>query len=242
MAFLEKTDFCGLAAKFQNAIQVRDDNENASSQTYAPATNDGDIFVEEVYGDDSAPSNNYAIKATVNNTANDPLKIGAGAVKTVNQKKFALETLTVNTSAGTPVAISATCQELEADAADTGTCFIIPPFKIETKHKAQDIFGAINSVTNATMTQLNHTIGCTITKDKIAGLNISSDANSGLITITGRLLQKSTAQNAAAPTITVTDGWTIRQKLTRTNPESSYPEYAFTLTRALALYVAAPAA
>ena len=242
MAFAQKTDYSSLTTKFDSALQVRDETENASAESYRPISNDGDIFANEVYGEDSAPSNNYALKGTLENKANDPLLIGAGAVKTVGNKKFGLETLNINTSAGTPVAISASVQELESDADNTGTRFVVPPFTVTTKHKAQDIFGAIDSITNATMTTLNHVIGCTITRDKIEGTKLSSDANSGLITITGTLLQKSTANNAAAPTLTVANGWTLTQKPTRTNPESAYPEFAFTITKALELYVAAPAA
>lgn len=238
MAFLQKTDFGGLATKFNSALQVRDDNANPSAENYRPVSNDGEIFANEVYGEDSAPSNSYALKATLENKANDPLMIGAGAITTVDSKKFALESLNINTGAGNPVSIDASTQELESGADGTGTKFVVPPFTVETKHKAQDIFGAISAITNATMTKLDHAIGCTITKDKIAGTKISSGANAGLITITGTLLQKSTANNAAAVSLTVASGWTLDQAPARTNPESAYPEYAFTITKALELYVA----
>ena len=243
MSFKAKTDYCGLAATYSAALQTRDDKENLSSQSYRPVSNEGEIFANEIFGDDSAPSNTYGLKAKLEATgaSGKPAKlcIGAAAVTTVGDKKYGLESVQINTGAGTPVAISAVAQELEEGASAANAIkFEVPAFTVETRHKAQDIFGAISAIVNATMTSCNAQIACTISKDKIAGTKVSSDCNSGLITITGTLLQKSTANDAAAVSLTVAAGWTLDQAPNRTNPESAYPEYAFTITRALEIYTA----
>ena len=236
MSFLAKTDFCGLATAYPTALAVRDDKANLSEEAYRPVDNDGVIFAEEIYGEDSAPANSYALKGSWTTTALAPLTVGAGAINTIDNKPYALASVTINTSAGSPVSVSATSDELEEGASTANAAvFVVPPFSLATTHKAQDIFGAIDTVTNATITQLNHVIGCTIRKDKLAGVKLSSGANTGLLTITGTLLQKSTLPNAAAVSITLNSGWTLAARPSRTNPESQYPEFAFTITRPLAL-------
>ena len=235
MSFATKKDYCGLTTVFSTALDIRDDAENKTAQVYRPVSNEGEILAEEVYGEDSAPSNNYALKAAISASAGD-LQIGTGVITTVDSKKYALESVTINTSAGSPVSISATSQELEEGATTTNAvAFAVPAFALSTRHIAQDIFSAITASANGTVTSLQCVINCTITKDSVAGTKVSSDANSGLLMITGTLLQKSTANNAAAPSITVASGFTLAAPLTRTNPESAYPEFSFTITKPLAI-------
>lgn len=234
MSFLAKKDYSGLSATYSSALAVRKDSPNISTQAYRPVDNDGEIFAEEIYGEDAAPSNDYGLKGQWATTAQAPLTIGAGVITTVDSKKYGRENITINTGAGSPVTVSATAQQLEDGASTDGTVFKVPAFTLTTAHKAQDIFGAIDEVTNGSVTQLNYAISCTISKDKIAGVKYSSGANTGLLTITGKLLQKSTAGSAAEPGITLNTGFTL-VNLTPDNPESTYPEYSFTITRPLEL-------
>ena len=63
MAFLVKKDFCGLSKK-SDKILVRDHQLNGSVEKYQPQGQDGSFDQgTEVFGEDTAPSNSYALKA-----------------------------------------------------------------------------------------------------------------------------------------------------------------------------------
>lgn len=233
MAFQTKTDFCGLTdiTELAQLLLVRDDNENKTSETYQPQGQDGSIIATEVFGEDSAPTNSYGLKGDINLAAG---KIKLNKITEVDGKKFALETITISTSGGSPVAISATCQEIEAGANDNGQChYSVPALVLSKKHHAQILFGAF-TLTGAgcSLTECAATIGGSISKDKVEGVKVSSDINSGLITVTGTVLQT----GSTAPTITANtaDGWVLTAPPTCANAESVYKTYTFTVTKALA--------
>ena len=96
MAFAPKTDFCGLAAA-SDKITVRDDALNGNIEKYQPQGQDGSFDMgTEVFGEDSAPSNSYGVKAPgVEFTAG---KLKLNAVTTVNGKNFALESIEFETA------------------------------------------------------------------------------------------------------------------------------------------------
>jgi len=129
MAFFPKTDFCGLSAVNTN-ILIRDDAENISQEKYQPTGQKGQFCDLEVYGEDAAPTNSYAIKGD--------LDIAAGAIKigkitTIGEnaaaKKYALESFEIGTSGGSVPTLSATSQLVESDAdASTMPYAAIPAF------------------------------------------------------------------------------------------------------------------
>lgn len=239
MAFATKKDYCGLVAKFNSGtsvvLEIRDANENKSVQTYRAVDNSGAVIAEETFGSDSAPANSYALKATLDADDGD-LQVGSAVITTVDGVKYALQSVTINTSAASPVQISAVAQQVESGAsAANAVAFDVPAFTVTTRHVAQDIFSAISTQTNLSVTSLQAVISCNVTKDTITGEIISSDANTGTITITGTALQRSTANNAAAPAIAFADGWSVTSPLSCTNPETTYPTYSFTISKPLAL-------
>ena len=80
MAFAVKTDYCGLIAattpSTQDAVSplvIRDATENVSVEKYQPQGADGSFVGTEIYGQDSAPSNSYGLRAD--------LKLEDGAIK-----------------------------------------------------------------------------------------------------------------------------------------------------------------
>jgi len=240
MAFANKTDFCGLVAATTPSggsavLVIRSANENATAEKYQPQGQDGSFLATEVFGADSAPSNAYGLKANLSAAAgaiklNKVTVIGTGD----NAKNYALESLTIKTSAGAAPTVDATCQEIEAGATDAAQChYSVPAFAVTTKHHAQDIFSAlVLSGSGCSFTELSATIGGSINKDKVEGVKISSDINSGVITITGTVLQT----GDTAPTLGVTSnaGWVITGPLNCTNPEAAYKSYSFEVQKVLA--------
>jgi len=186
MAFFEKTDYCGLTTELTE-LRIKDDNVNFSQEKYQPQGGDGSFLMTEVYGDDSAPNNNYGVAANIS-VANGTIKLGR--VNTVSDKKYVLEQITVNTAAGSAPTVAATCQEVEDGAVDISCChYDVPAFSLTTKQHAQVLFDAFElSGNGCNLTDCNATVGCTVNKEKVAGTKIASDINSGVITVTGTIL------------------------------------------------------
>jgi len=229
MAFKEKTDYCGLSTVSANFV-VRDDNVNGSNEVYRPQGQDGSFVAVEVFGDDSAPSNSYGVKANTTLTAG---AIKLNKITTVGNKPYALESVNIGTSAGSPVTLSATCQEVEAGATDAASDhYEVPALTINKSQSAQILFSAFTiSGTGCELTDCAAAIACQVGKDKVAGTKIASDINSGLITVTGTILQT----GATAPTLAAATGWTLTKPatLSPSNGETTYPTYTFEVTKAL---------
>lgn len=230
MAFQAKQDYCGLTAltNLGAAIAMRDDALNAATETYQPQGQDGSFVALEVFGEDAAPTNAYALKSDVAVPAGE-LKLNA--VTTVDGKCYALESVEITTGAAAAVAISATAQRVENGATTEANCtYPIETFALTTKHHAQILFGAFTlSGDGCTLTACNATIGGSINKDKVAGNIIGSDINSGAITVTATILQT----GETAPTITPAAGWTLTSPISPTNPETEYKNYEITLVKNL---------
>jgi hypothetical protein len=242
MAFAPKTDFGGLTA-LSDKIVVRDDALNGSVEKYQPQGQDGSFDMgTEVFGEDTAPSNTYGLKAPGLDLEAGVLKLNA--VTMVEGKAFALESLEFETGAGTPVKISTKSKEIETGTdANVQSFYSIPALKLETKQRAQIPFGAFTlSGKGCSLTSCKCTIGGSINVDKVAGVKISSDINSGLITLSGTILRSGNVAENEVPTITplaeaveLGNGKTSKWVLTKApaptekNPETEYQTYEFEL-------------
>ena len=242
MAFAPKTDFGGLTA-LSDKIVVRDDALNGSVEKYQPQGQDGSFDMgTEVFGEDTAPSNTYGLKAPGLDLEAGVIKLNA--VTTVDGKNFALESIEFETAAGSPVKLSAKSKEIESGSDATVQSFYsIPAFKLETKQKAQIPFSAFTlSGKGCSLTNCKCTIGGTVNVDKVEGVKISSDINSGIITLSGSILRSGNVAENETPTITPsaeavelgngkTSNWFLTQPpaLTEKNPEGEYKSYEFEL-------------
>ena len=217
-----KTDYCGLATTFANSLVTVDDAENLGPSKYQPQGQDGSFIATEVYGEDAAPTNSYKLKADIDADAGD---LVLNSVVTIDNKKYALEQVSISTSGGSAPTIQATCKRVEPGATDAANClYEIPAFKLLTKQHAQDIFSALTLTgSGCVFTQLDAVIGCTVNPESANGIIIASDANSGVITVSGTILQS----GSTAPTLAAASGWVITQVPNCTNPENQYKSYAF---------------
>lgn len=229
MAIPAKTDYCGLATTFADSLVPVSDEENPSPSKYQPQGQDGSFIATEVYGEDAAPTNAYKLKADIDADEGD---LVLNSVTTIDGKKYALEQVSISTSGGAAPAISATCRRVEAGATDEANClYEIPAFVLKTLQHAQDIFSALTLTgSGCVFTQLDAVIGCTVNPESANGILIASDANSGVITITGTILQSGTT----APTLAAATGWTITQAPACSNPENQYKSYSFEVQKILA--------
>ena len=241
--FQIKVDFCGLIAATTPSGQgatpclvIRSDDENASTEKYQPNGQNGGFAGTEVYGADSAPSNAYGIKAKI--TATDGMiKLGKivsiteGTGQSAVTKKYALEKVSISTGGGQIPTLTASCQEVESDC-DVAKMpyFAIPAFVLDKAQVAQDIFGVIKiEGDGCELTKADYEFACTVQKDKVEGVKIASDINSGVITLSGTILQ--TKSNK--PVLSVDEeepgesGWVITQAPDRKNPEAAYKNYEF---------------
>lgn len=249
MAFAVKIDYCGLVEATKQdgtaVLLVRDHNYNGTEQKYQPNGQNGDFVLTHIYGSDSAPSNTYALKADVS--------LKAGAIK-LNKivditedsgdaqvtRKYALENVKITTKGGSPVSIEATCQEIEGTATDARQgVYWIPAFKLSTRYEAQDIFGAFTmNGSGCHLLDCTAEMACTIAKDDVAGDKISSDADSGIITVSGTILSTSGNVPTITPSIDAIDigngmssTWVLTKtpKPTEQNPEKACKQYTFEL-------------
>lgn len=230
MAFQAKTDYSGLASNSAvgSSLTIRDDAQNLSVENYSPQGQNGDIVAIEVYGEDEAPSNSFGVNADIEADDGD---IELNAITVVSTKNYALESFEITTGAGAAPTLSATSQLIESGATDAKQCkYEVPAFTLSTKHHAQVLFSAFTLTgTGCTLTACNATVGGTINKDKVEGVIIGSDINSGLVTVSGTVLQT----GSTVPTLAAASGWKLTQPLNCTNPEAQYKSYAFELQLAL---------
>ena len=262
MAFAVKIDFCGLVDAVRNgpgatgvALSIRDSKINGSNESYQPQGGDGSYLLTDVFGEDSAPSNTYGLKADVSLAAgaiklNKIVTITTGSGDTAVSKLYALEKVTIKTSAGSPVSIEASCQEIEDGATDANQgVYWIPAFSLLTRHEAQVLFNAFTmSGAGCHLTECSAELSCVVSKDDVAGVKISSDCNSGEIKITGTIL--SVAGNV--PSVTVPSGenaaislgnnqtsqWVLSKPpaLSEENPEKAAKQYSFEVQMNLVKY------
>lgn len=242
MAFAKKTDYCGLS-KLSTSIVVRDDALNGSVEKYQPMGQDGSFDQgTEVFGEDTAPSNTYGVKAPgIELTAG---KMKLNEVTTIEDKSYALESVEIETGAGEVLKLSAKSKEIETLPDATVQCkYSIPAFKADTRQHAQILFGAFTlSGKGCTLTGCKASIAGSINVDKVAGVKISSDINSGLITLSGTILRSGNVADNEVPTITPSaeavelgNGKTSKWILTKApaptekNPETEYQTYEFEL-------------
>lgn len=235
MAFAAKTDYCGLmtSTAFNGKIKIRDDADNASVEKYQPTGQDGSFIATEVYGEDAAPTNNYAFVADVSAAAGS-VKLNAITVIGSDDaaKNYALEQFVISTSGGAAPTLAATCQLIEHGSSDEEQChYSVPAFSLKKKNHAQDVFGAFTlSGAGCHLTECTATVGGSISKTRVAGETVASDIGQGVITVTGSVIQNGTV----APTVTANEGWVVTSALARTNAETAYPTYEFELQMILA--------
>lgn len=250
MAFAPKIDFSGLVEKTKvettPILAIRDHQLNGSEEKYQPTGQDGSFVGTEIYGEDRAPSNTFGLKAKMTAAAgavklNSVTSINHGTTDAPDVHNYALASFKIETGGGSPVKISTTTKEIEAGTTgDANQClYWLPAFVVDTKQHAQDVFGAFTLTgEGCELTKCDAEGKCNVNPDKVEGVKISSDCNSGVVTVSGTVLSRS----GVVPTIaaksesvslgnsqTATWKMTKNPKPTENNGESVYKQFTFEL-------------
>lgn len=99
MAFKTKTDYFGVSG---TNIKLISTTENNTAQTVTAKGEDGFVVADQVFGERSTPSCDYAIIGNVSLSA-----IVLGDVTTTEGKNFCLTGVNIATGAGQPPSMSA---------------------------------------------------------------------------------------------------------------------------------------
>ena len=136
MSFKSKIDFCGLADG--TTIKLLSHSEGRSSTVVTCENDEGDTVDATVCGHVMDPSNDYALCADLTD-----FEIVLGSVRTVNfgtnaapdNHHFALKSVSIGTSNGGKVTLSASAVEVPSDTA--GRTYTVTISSLKCRNKAQ---------------------------------------------------------------------------------------------------------
>ena len=258
MAFAPKIDRCGIIAattpdEGSSPFLIRDEQRGGSepSEVYEAQFACGEVAFDP-YGEDAAPTNSYAVAGGSHTIAAATVKLGAvtqitekaavGQTPAV-KKNYSLSDFNVDTKTGSAPAVDAAAQLVEDgdDVADRQAYWPLPAMTITTRQCPQDIFGCLTLTgTGCSFTGIKASAKVNVAPDRLVGKAISSDSNSGYISVTGTIQKNPNITGAADPEIAVPDAevvlegtvkskWVVIKKPTPTknNGETAYPTFDF---------------
>jgi len=239
MAFIAKTDPFDL--EVEDAIVCTETNDNASASMAEPTDEYGDAIAAAAfqYAPKMAPSASYKLAASCT------ISLELGAVTEYKNKRIALKSVTVNTSAGSEPTISASGEQVEDD--DAGTCagtFILDALAVGVCHKAQILDSAFTLAgSGCHVKSCSLTAECEIPATTKDGVTIAHAVVNGRVTVQVEILQvgateptvtNSIPQTGTAPTIVAGNGYKVASPLSCSNPDADYPVWTMTLVKHLA--------
>lgn len=240
MALLSKIDYYGLAG---SGFVAESTSEGKTAGYQAEARGeDGFLVAIDVGPDRQAPTVNYV--ATSNATISS---IVIGSVTTIgtgaDTHKVALGGVTITTSAGEPVRMTATGSEIEENGVAHCTA-TLTGISLSSLFHAQD-FGLF-TVANGQLTDSTLTIEGNIGTADVDGVIKASDLVGAAIRVSGTIVGVSDAGAIATPTVTINTPsgnvlpGVMTQPLTQTNPNGDFPTYEFEITFGLKADVTTP--
>lgn len=137
-----------------------------------------------------------------------------------------LNSLNINTAAGSAPAIDASGESVE-DKAESKCAFPVPGFTLPKQHHAFILWNAFTLTgSGCCLKTANYSLGCGISKAEKDGICLTHDVVEGRIDCAVEVLQTGPAE----PTLVPGDGWIVTSQLTQTNPDADYPTWSATLT------------
>ncbi len=136
MSWDKKEDYCGLAV--EDKLICKASNQNRGLQTLEKNGRLGQIAATRYFADVGAPSCDYTVASAL-----EFKDLRLGAVTAVDGRNYALQSISVKTSAGAEPTFSATSQQVEDTAAKaTANTFAVPEFSLSPDEVAQFLFNA----------------------------------------------------------------------------------------------------
>ena len=226
MAFKSnQTDYYGLGS---TTLILTSSDENKSVTVVQARNEKGDFVAQETCGETSAPNCSFVLKG---DTTLASVKLGSP--NTSGDKKYAITSITIDTSAGSPPSVSVSGEEVPSNS--TQDCYYdVPSATIKACHHAQILWGCITESGDTLgagiyLTQSSYSAQASLTKATKDGDTLAYDVIEGQITAT--LTFQGTG--AGTPSCTPGSDWVITSPLTKSSPDADYPTWTITLSKAL---------
>ncbi len=234
MSWDKKEDYCGLAV--EDKLICKASNQNRGLQTLEKNGRLGQIAATRYFADVGAPSCDYTVASAL-----EFKDLRLGAVTAVDGRNYALQSISVKTSAGAEPTFSATSQQVEDTAAKaTANTFAVPEFSLSPDEVAQFLFNAFTladdveegeaATATCELTECGAEISCTVGTSKVNGYPVASDVTGGKVVVSLTIGQYGTAK----PKVSPADGWKLSSALTCSDPDSDMPTWTCALTKPLA--------
>lgn len=229
MSWDSKTDYCGLAVA--NKVVIKSSSMNRTGQYLEKVGKSGAICATKAFGTIDAPSCDFAIK-----TENTYSTLKLGAVTTVDNKRYALQSVHYENGAAQEPVLSATAQQIEDLSDGTTRTFDIPSFTVSPDEAAEMVMSAATvGGTGCELTKVTMDASANVNNHPVNGVPVASDVTQGHVTVAVEILQTSTTE----PTLTAGTGWDISSPLTCDDPDADLPVWKATLSKPLAYTSAA---
>ena len=226
MAFISKPDYFGLATSISGSLTLKASSLNKTASVAEAKDDKGDVVAEEVFGEVSAPSVTYELKADL-----DLDDITLGAITTVDGTPYVLSSVSFNTAPATVPEIQCSGEQVETGATTANSTTIeLPEVTLAKWHDAQILGSAFTlGGTGCYLNGCNYTVRCDVTKATVNGVIVAHDVQNGRIEVAVTIVQSS----STAPTVTAAAGWVVTAPLTTDNPDEDYPSWTCTVTKYL---------
>jgi len=242
MSWETKTDYCDLGVA--NKLLVKSAAQNVTAQYLEKHGRNGAYATTKVFGTRGAPTNSYTVADEVTFTSKK-----LGAVKTVEQKAYALEKISWSTGADQEPTVDASAQEVKTGAT-TRNYFEVPEFSVSPDQVAQiPSFkfpvaspGVAQSVpafslsgSDCELTACGGEVSCKVGTNDKNGDPQAHDVTNGHIVLNVTIAQ----YGETTPTLAAGSGWDISSPLTVDDPDGDMPTWKATLTHPLEKTMAA---
>lgn len=228
-SFADKKDYYSMTAN-SAPLEVITDDDGASNGYNEYVGQNGALIDDIAYGAKLAPSNSLLLTDDWTIAA-DTIKLGG--VSTLDNKKFVLEELDIDTNAGELPKISVSGKEVQAGAA-TKRYFAVPAVTIANDESAQILWDAFTLAgTGCHLQSAKYKLKANVPTSDKNGLPLAFGVSRGVIECSIEITQCDSTE----PTLTAGTGWTISQKLKCSNPDSDCPTWTATLRHFITLTV-----
>lgn len=224
-----KTDFVGLAT---TGLELRDNGLGKSATFLEKTGANGAYVAAELFGAVAAPTCDYAITGSLSAFTKN-----LGQVYSSTTEKYALQSITINTSAGGEPTVSASAVQIEDGASRTVCVFATPSVSLSPAYHALD-FGAFSYTESSTLALQSSTLTAeaTINTSTINGEPKASDATAGKATVSATFWNNS---DTTAPSVTEGSGWTQSAPFTCTGADGDFFTWTVSYTKHLTASVSA---
>lgn len=214
------SDYFGLDTN--PALELIGADEGQTSQAVNMPDENGDIVIEETYGERKTPSNSFSIIDDFDVAA--AITLGAFEAGGVSEPGSVLTGFSIATANGTAPTVDVSGEDVAAGSVQ-GRTAPLPAQTLLKRHKAQILFGAFTITGEGVHLQSCNASGS-------INLTRSPDAEGIAWDVHGaRIEVQATLKKSAATALTLTGGsnWIITSPLNLVESDKDYEEYSVTL-------------